>query len=559
MKDNQSEQSMGEQIRDALSDALQSGNYNDLNRLVSQSVTAVLNEVGKHISFMDYDGEDRGTGQSSSYQYNKQAETSREDFRRQQAQEQTYRQTQGQTGQGRTQAQQQGHDQSRQAKEQTWQQSGRQQGQSWQQSGGQTGHAWQQTGQTSDWQQAPRQTQEQTRRQAKQQARQVHEQVRQAREQAKQTRQEQARRQAQQIYGNAGSTQRQNNPYQNVPQAVPNQQFPSTAFPFPFKKVGNVSGVLYKVFGGIGLGVTSLITFFHFTLLLTDETLSVAGWVANALFLALFAGMIRLGIGQHRRLKLAERYAGLCGRNLYGEIEQLAKSTGRKTRRVIKDLQKMLSLGMFPEGHLDEQKTCFMLNDGIYRQYLETENNRKLREEESRRIAADKDRQNAAEAETKSGQTPGLSEQEAELNAMVAEGMECIRKLHILNDKIPGEVISAKLFRLENLLKSLFDSVREHPEQMHRMHKLMNYYLPTTLKLVEAYEEFDRVSVPGDDIIAAKAEIENTLDTINQAFTELLNNLFQDAVLDATTDAQVLKTMLAREGLMNEMGSGQPS
>lgn len=537
MKDNQSEQSMGEQIRDALSDALQSGNYNDLNRLVSQSVTAVLNEVGKHISFMDYDGEDRGTGQSSSYHHNKQAETGREDFRRQQAQEQTYRQTQGQTGQSRTQTRQQDYDQSRQAK----------------------GQAWQQTGQTSDWQQAPRQTQEQTRRQAKQQARQVHEQVRQAREQAKRTRQDQARRQAQQIYGNAGSTQQQNNPYQNVPQAVPNQQFPSTAFPFPFKKVGNVSGVLYKVFGGIGLGVTSLIGFFHFTLLLTNETISVAGWTANVLFLALFAGMIRLGIGQHRRLKLAERYAGLCGRNLYGEIEQLARSTGRKTRRVIKDLQKMLSLGMFPEGHLDEQKTCFMLNDGIYRQYLETENNRKLREEESRRLAVSKDRQNTAEAETRSEQAPELSEQEAELNSMVAEGMECIRKLRLLNDKIPGEVISAKLFRLENLLKSLFDSVREHPEQMHRMHKLMNYYLPTTLKLVEAYEEFDRVSVPGDDIIAAKAEIENTLDTINQAFTELLNNLFQDAVLDATTDAQVLKTMLAREGLMNEMGSAQHS
>ena len=136
---------------------------------------------------------------------------------------------------------------------------------------------------------------------------------------------------------------------------------------------------------------------------------------------------------------------------------------------------------------------------------------------------------------------------------MIAEGMECVGKLRDLNDKIPGEVISSKLSRLENLLKDLFDSVREHPGQMHRMHKLMDYYLPTTLKLVEAYEEFDRVSVPGDEIIAAKAEIENTLDTINQAFTELLNNLFQDAVLDATTDAQVLKTMLAREGLMNEM------
>ena len=85
------------------------------------------------------------------------------------------------------------------------------------------------------------------------------------------------------------------------------------------------------------------------------------------------------------------------------------------------------------------------------------------------------------------------------------------------------------------------------------MHKLMNYYLPTTLKLVEAYEDFDRISSPGQEIIKAKAEIENTLDTINQAFTELLNNLFQDTVFDVTTDAQVLKTMLAREGLMREM------
>ena len=70
---------------------------------------------------------------------------------------------------------------------------------------------------------------------------------------------------------------------------------------------------------------------------------------------------------------------------------------------------------------------------------------------------------------------------------------------------------------------------------------------------METYAEFDKISSPGEEILAAKAEIENTLDTINQAFTELLNNLFQDAVFDATTDAQVLKTMLAREGLMNEM------
>lgn len=136
---------------------------------------------------------------------------------------------------------------------------------------------------------------------------------------------------------------------------------------------------------------------------------------------------------------------------------------------------------------------------------------------------------------------------------MIDEGTDYIRKLRNLNDRIPGEVISAKLFCLENLLMDIFESVKQHPEQMDRMHKLISYYLPTTLKLVESYEKFDKISSPGPDIIKAKTEIENTLDTINQAFRELLNNLFQDTVFDVTTDAQVLKTMLAKEGLTRDM------
>ena len=103
--------------------------------------------------------------------------------------------------------------------------------------------------------------------------------------------------------------------------------------------------------------------------------------------------------------------------------------------------------------------------------------------------------------------------------------------------------------RRENLLKEIFDRVQEHPEQMHRVHKLMDYYLPTMLKLVEQYAEFDEISSPGEDILDAKKEIEKTLDMINQAFVTLLNNLFRDAAFDASADAQVLQTMLDKEGL----------
>ncbi len=198
---------------------------------------------------------------------------------------------------------------------------------------------------------------------------------------------------------------------------------------------------------------------------------------------------------------------------------------------------------------MDEQKTCFMLSDAVYRQYLEVEKNRRIREEEEKQEVTPDHGPAGQEADSKSKD----SVSENELNAMISEGMDCIHRLRELNDHIEGEVISDKLSRLEDLLTEIFDSVREHPEQMHRMHKLMDYYLPTTLKLVEAYEEFDGISVPGEEVVQAKAEIEKTLDTINEAFAELLNNLFQDAVFDATTDAQVLKSMLAREGLTKEM------
>ena len=320
------------------------------------------------------------------------------------------------------------------------------------------------------------------------------------------------------------------------------------------KRVGNISNVLYQVFGGIGLGITGLVTLIRFFALMAGET-TLGGWITNLVFLFGFYSMVRLGVGQKRRLKRAERYLQLCDYRVYGQIENLAKGTGKSKNFVLKDLEKMLALGIFPEGHLDEQKTCFMLNDVVYRQYLEAENNRRLRELETRKALEDRSLRNQNISETvRPEPEPSVSaKQKSELQTMIDEGTDYIRKLRNLNDRIPGEVISAKLFCLENLLMDIFESVKQHPEQMDRMHKLISYYLPTTLKLVESYEKFDKISSPGPDIIKAKTEIENTLDTINQAFRELLNNLFQDTVFDVTTDAQVLKTMLAKEGLTRDM------
>ena len=301
------------------------------------------------------------------------------------------------------------------------------------------------------------------------------------------------------------------------------------------EKKGNVSGTLCTVFGGIGLGFSGLGLLVRL-LLAAFQAASLSAAILPGVLSLVFLEMISYGNGQRRRLQRAEKYLELCGTKMYGVINEMARYTGKSVRYVRRDLRKMLKAGMFPDGHLDDKETCFMLNNVIYRQYLETE----------KAYLEQKKEQNTAGTDT---QDTDQNRREQELHSIVAEGMEYIRHLRDLNDRIEVEAISEKLYRLENLLKEIFDRVQEHPEQMHRMHKLMDYYLPTMLKLVEQYAEFDEISSPGDDILDAKKEIEKTLDMINQAFVTLLNNLFRDAAFDASADAQVLQTMLAKEGL----------
>jgi hypothetical protein len=136
-----------------------------------------------------------------------------------------------------------------------------------------------------------------------------------------------------------------------------------------------------------------------------------------------------------------------------------------------------------------------------------------------------------------------------ELRTAIENGRSYIRQIKEANDAIPGEAISKKLFYLEALLDKIFNYVEQHPNQLPQIQKFMNYYLPTTLKLVNAYKDFDKESVQGENITSAKKEIDLTLDTINQAFEKLYDSFFMNAAMDISTDISVLETLLAQEGL----------
>lgn len=301
--------------------------------------------------------------------------------------------------------------------------------------------------------------------------------------------------------------------------------------------------------GGI-LGIFQILIGCNFTFVGVIGTLGILldGFELGAFLVGVFMaamGLLALykGINKRHYLGLARKIKNLAKDRHYVPIEDISAATGSDRRRTIKDIKKILARDYFPEGYLDDEETTFMASKEVYEQYLAAKKSRIENAKEELKEQGVKEAEEVLD-----------SEQIDELSVMMNEGSRAIVRLHELNDDIPGEVISAKLDRTENLLQDIFARVKDHPEQMKNCHKLMDYYLPTMLKLVEAYAEYDKIAEPGPDMIKAKAEIEKTIDTINEAFAELLNKMFRDSVWDVTADARVLTSMLGQDGLTKDEG-----
>lgn len=243
----------------------------------------------------------------------------------------------------------------------------------------------------------------------------------------------------------------------------------------------------------------------------------------------------------------SKKFMNVIGSKSYINLSVLAQFTGKSISHIRKSLKKMIDQGIFPQGHFDKEELCFMLDNETYNEYLAIEV-----EKASLKLNAKNETSKVDEKDTESDypEAASLNEEDRKKWFEIIEmGKKYTQDVNRLNESIKSEVVSEKLSILENLLRDIFARIKEKPEEISHMYKFMDYYLPTTLKLVQTYDDFERITQPGEDVIEAKKEIEATLDTINLAFAQLLNTLFKDAAYDAATDAQVLQTMLAKEGL----------
>ncbi len=203
-------------------------------------------------------------------------------------------------------------------------------------------------------------------------------------------------------------------------------------------------------------------------------------------------------------------------------VEDIAASLGCNEQECCGHLENCIAKGVFgPGAYLDMRSRALIVRGGP------------------------PEPRNKAEAEPAAAKT----EQPAQGNEKYEE---ILRELRRVNDAIPDEEMSDKISRLEVVSAKIFAQIRENPEKLPQMRKFMDYYLPTSLKLLDTYAELDAQGIEGTNIRESKRRIEQSMDTLVVAFENQLDKMFQDDALDVSADIDVMEKMLSADGLTGD-------
>ncbi len=230
------------------------------------------------------------------------------------------------------------------------------------------------------------------------------------------------------------------------------------------------------------------------------------------------------GIAMSRKQKRLRLYLGVIGTRQSVFISDLASTAGVSEKKVIGDLQDFLADGTFPPGYIDRASGRLVFTDQGYASP----------EPEVKKEAPKK-----AEEPKKEDPDDAL-----------------LRQIREVNDAIADEMMSRKIDRIGEITGRILDYQRRNPAKAPELRQFLNYYLPTTLKILNAYAQMEAQGVEGENISTAKDRIEGMMDKVVEGFEKQLDQLFRTDAMDITTDVEVLERMLDKDGLGSGMTMG---
>lgn len=136
-----------------------------------------------------------------------------------------------------------------------------------------------------------------------------------------------------------------------------------------------------------------------------------------------------------------------------------------------------------------------------------------------------------------------------EVSAILAEGNRALSAMGRLYMSIKDPEVRGKINEIMRITDKIAQDAISDPSDIPQIKKFMNYYLPTTIKLLNAYDRMSAQGIEGENLDKSMKSINDMLDTAIEAYKKRLDSLFANQALDIETDIQVMNTMLAREGL----------
>ena len=269
-----------------------------------------------------------------------------------------------------------------------------------------------------------------------------------------------------------------------------------------------------------------------------------------------------------KRFKLFRRYANAIGDRTEISIRGLAASMGMPVNNVVSDLQEMIDQGfMGGEAYIDHSHMILYLNPSVVEtRFVEHVSEPVVNvyvtpEDRAATVAAAK----ATQARTGAAPNAGTKSAEPQVKASNrAEPVKSssdpddfeakLREIRALNEAIKDPGVSERIDRIGELTASIFRVVQEKPEHAEEVRKFMNYYLPTTLKLLKSYSLMEQQSYQGENIQNSRKRIEDVLDTLVRGFEQQQDRLFRTEAIDVEADISVLETMMASDGLVQPQG-----
>ncbi|MDR2502496.1 MAG: 5-bromo-4-chloroindolyl phosphate hydrolysis family protein [Oscillospiraceae bacterium] len=235
-------------------------------------------------------------------------------------------------------------------------------------------------------------------------------------------------------------------------------------------------------------------------------------WIVGASFSAVAITLLGLRGASRERLRRCARYASIIGDKETVAVSSLAAAVGTSRRRVARDLEDMINRGLLPgSAYVDKYPgVLFMSFDAG---------------------------------------APLASADEKPARETVDEYHKILRQLRTLNNDIDDLSISSKIERIETTCGKIFNVVRENPDKLPSLRRFMNYYLPTTQKLLRSYRTLEKQGIAGENIESTKYNIDRILLSLAEGFDRQLDQLFRTDALDIGADIDVLENMMAQDGL----------